>query len=1402
MRNERYNTATKQKQLSVKSAKHKAKEFAAKDDKSTRVLAKQAILKELNTQLIVKAEGIAPQNRKTREKTANDTEYPKSSKKKGEEQKPIINLASKIPRRIHGATAMALNQKRNEPILLQDCKASYSEAAMGVKNGEIFTENRERYQCLAEKYVLIWKKKTFGRVTPDLARKHHERKLKKHTLELWQDIWWTGRKGWKLNVRADYHNRYRLWQKAWRSWREYMKYCQVKKAKEKLAHQNAHHTVLMKCWAAWRKYIRTRRGKRRLTDRAMNFAQIQLKRRVWRQWLAQLELRRNLHYMDREALEFWANNLIGKVWGVWLAKLDIKTKEKEKMKMASKFYDQILVLKAWRGMKNFRSIRRLAQLRHDAARRHFSSMLLQKSFTLWVVRWQRQTELSQFEDLISFKGNMAVARRAFVSWKYYIALKHAKYNKEDLAVRHYRQHLLKTCLKALHLQAVHRRLKDMRLKLAEDLFQRHQLRRVWDVWLKKCEHSEELKLHPLSRKARSHYRFQLRRKLFAVWVKYCQWRKFRKSQYAIAEYHFRERALPRYLCQIMLFVDLMHSNKERSSAAEKFRREALQAKMFYMWWKKYHLTMDIRMMERMAILHNDEVIKRRCLRRWLQRALEKLRERELEAAADSHHKQRLLAMGIARWREFNSEMKDSRRVQRSSLRHYYIHLLKRTWTAWKEFVHQRQVKWQKQARVDLHYKQRLLAIVMSAWKDHHNKFKAADAHCREKLQWHNLNRLRFAFYVWKQNAKESKEKRQKKHIAESYCNQVLLTKCFSCWRVFATEHAVTKWQQWQRVHEIQETLEKGKLYRSFRGWTALTRRSVYLKNLKHKADCHRNKALLQRSLLTWKSYVHLCFRIKILQRQSMWLHNRRITAAFFRRWKKQHNIAVQEKRQTVLALWYWSVALQRKAFYAILEYAISRKRKAVRVSRALEERRNRLLRSAVTRWMKVGFHLAAERSRLAQERQLEVAHSVQQCVYRCAVHWRRITAKRVRDRGGKPRPRPVIEEKSDRPFPRVSCPINPVPSTQPAAYSVAVDRIISEAFKERPPPRKPDYLRESFDLSKMAIASSQTHSAQNTLGTTVEEDDTKPRPPPPLPCYQSGSNVHPHQRNPREESFVFPSSSGDESSLVTETTGEAKIYTHDSTKTAIGKKRSDSNGLVAKPVEITTDKLFDDTKQRRGVIKKHVLLPPSSFMLPSRSNRLPTKESFREGVVLHDFNSTHPASTPRTSLDSQNISTLSPGASTLSRGSQEEDDEGCDEKGEGTGADLEQLDGELGNEQSEPKKTTEEDVSHDLLVQRMEEGNLHSRIAAMKNTLLEFHDLKRTYFHKKRQRDQLFVWVQGQREKLGPHYEDEELLQTEHCMDELTKEVNEMSERIKQTRPFVEEVAVTIRELIEKTGLK
>ena len=84
-----------------------------------------------------------------------------------------------------------------------------------------------------------------------------------------------------------------------------------------------------------------------------------------------------------------------------------------------------------------------------------------------------------------------------------------------------------------------------------------------------------------------------------------------------------------------------------------------------------------------------------------------------------------------------------------------------------------------------------------------NNLKAVKAHCDEKFQSHCLNLLRwdsippnavwticflwmsylvwmfflrFAFDLWNQNARESKEKRQKKLIAETHLNQTLLSK--------------------------------------------------------------------------------------------------------------------------------------------------------------------------------------------------------------------------------------------------------------------------------------------------------------------------------------------------------------------------------------------------------------------------------------------------------------------------------------------------------------------------------------------------------------------------------------------------------------------------------------------------
>ena len=54
-----------------------------------------------------------------------------------------------------------------------------------------------------------------------------------------------------------------------------------------------------------------------------------------------------------------------------------------------------------------------------------------------------------------------------------------------------------------------------------------------------------------------------------------------------------------------------------------------------------------------------------------------------------------------------------------------------------------------------------------------------------------------------------------------------------------------------------------------------------------------------------------------------------------------------------------------------------------------------------------------------------------QCVYRCAMRWRRITAKRLRQRGGRPKLRPVVEAKPDWPVISLPGASRSVPLVQP-----------------------------------------------------------------------------------------------------------------------------------------------------------------------------------------------------------------------------------------------------------------------------------------------------------------------------------------------------------------------------------
>ena len=60
---------------------------------------------------------------------------------------------------------------------------------------------------LARKYLTIWGRRVFGRVLPSAARLHHETAVQRRVFSVWYEQWWVVRREWKLNIRADCHNR-------------------------------------------------------------------------------------------------------------------------------------------------------------------------------------------------------------------------------------------------------------------------------------------------------------------------------------------------------------------------------------------------------------------------------------------------------------------------------------------------------------------------------------------------------------------------------------------------------------------------------------------------------------------------------------------------------------------------------------------------------------------------------------------------------------------------------------------------------------------------------------------------------------------------------------------------------------------------------------------------------------------------------------------------------------------------------------------------------------------------------------------------------------------------------------------------------------------------------------------
>lgn len=912
-----------------------------------------------------------------------------------------------------------------------------------------------RIRFLARKFTLIWKRKVFGRLSPATVRAHWRQKVLTKYFGHWFTISWHARREWRLLVRADCHYRFWLKVKTFHAWGLYVTWQQQKKIQVEKSHQLYNQNQLKYRFLAWKFYVQEQQRKFQLLQKAMQFNKQKCYRnvlKIWQEQKSKFDAEKELTFKA----DLWRKRRLQKLTlQKWQSALCAKEKLLRKQQIASDHRDRHLLQETWIKWFDYVSQRRRKFDLKVKAKQFSESSIICHAFGQWAVQFSHHQmvykNIKHFQQL----QEHLLLRQILARWRHYVLNQRQKKLNIQKAEFHYRQRLLHLAFAGFQL---HLNLVRSFHHLAERLWAETQhllLRKCFLIWVHKFDLSEEIKQQPLTIKALQFHRYQLMRKSFRKLKLYVSWQHYRQMQYTKAEAHFYVTYLPKVLHNWKLAVEILKRQKWLKAKGQDYWEGNTMCRTFYAWQAATSQHQEYREMKMAAVLHYNKHLLQITMAIWLHRTSDCVNYHLLVTEARSYYRQRTLHRYLLAWKEYVDEVHNTRYQQVISLACYYGNLQRKCFSSWKQFCkHQQKKRKRLQEATDYHQR----GLCVKVWKMWRNYI----LHCNQILniveqKYHkvSLRTLRWAFHIWHDNSLEASQNRNIMKNAEWYYNQRLLTKVLGTWRNFAAIQAYKKCQIRNLVLSAQHTLHSALVHRLFIKWQQCCHESIANKQKEFLATSHHRLAVLRKSVKTWKLWLLSTYRKKLLMRQSLYFRHQVLLAASFGQWMKQLTVVHHENHQTQMALWHWSVTLQRKVLLSWKAYYSEQLRKRGRIASAISARRQRLLREGLQCWISAADQLTSWRKTKANQQQIQLAVSTYNNVQRFAQHWRE---KAIRGRSQKTASvAPSVRTMKPHPFGDV------FPKVSSGDPSISCSSEVLHTI-HRPQPLYPSFLDESQDV--------------------------------------------------------------------------------------------------------------------------------------------------------------------------------------------------------------------------------------------------------------------------------------------------------------------------------------------------